>query len=200
MLILNIQNADELVKLMEQHKLLNFPCWRIRVDHNPYGEGSPTWLRACIHSIGDLDTFFKDQDDIDGIDYEHISAWHTRYTGTFQLDTTPFQNIKPEIYKIGDTVEVLEVVKDCWGFSNWPDAKKELVGKKHKIKLVYDTYTGIYYSLSISLNHNYVFPHYAVRKVVDFAELEPKAEVEKKTVTLELTDEQLEKIKEVLEN
>jgi hypothetical protein len=129
-----------------------------------------------------------------------IYTYHNRVIpyneAPYQLDTTPFQNIKPEVYNRGDMVEVLEVAREVANYEDWDDEKKEMIGKQFCIERAYTDLGGVCYGLG-----DYYLPHFAVRKVVDFAELEkPKPEPEKKTVTLELTDEQLEKIKEVLKN
>jgi hypothetical protein len=172
MLYKNIQNADKLVKLMEQHKLLGSPVWKARVDHNPHGEGSPTWLWFRIDNNGNLVTCFNNQGNIDGIDYAWGEPWKTSYTGTFQLDTNPFENIKPEVYEVGDIVEVLKVAREIGGYEGWPEGKKDMIGKQFRVEKVYDEITGVSYTLQ-NIDVYCLFPAYAVRKVVDFAETEP---------------------------
>jgi hypothetical protein len=177
MLYKNIPNATELVKLIEQHKLPNFPAWRAKVDHNPNGEGSPTWLWFGIDDDdGFLHTYFSDQDDINNVDYAWDKHWHTIYKGTFQLDSNPFQNIKPEVYKVGDTVEVLEVARKVGNYEYWFEKVEEMIGKRFCVENVCDDCDGVSYGLG-----GYYFPSYAVRKVVDFADLEnPESEPELK--------------------
>jgi hypothetical protein len=72
---------------------------------------------------------------------------------------------------VGDTVEVLEVAREVGNYEYWWEEKKEMIGKQFCIERVCDNEYGTYYGLN-----EWVFPHYTVRKVVDFAETEPEPE------------------------
>lgn len=106
------------------------------------------------------------------------------YTGTFTL-IDPCEGKKPQPFEVGDYVEVLENARECGDFKDWRSEKKEYVSSTGIIRQVFDDSDGISYIV----DEGWLLPHYCLRKVDP-----PKP----KTVTLELTKEQLQKIQDIL--
>lgn len=160
---------DELTQLAPKDKF-----FKMRVEHNPKGEGTEQELWA-INECGELSTYLPGQDSIDGVDYTWCSHWKTDYKGTFdylgeaELNTTTPKNgpnCKPEVYKAGDFVEVLESTRDCGNYEDWGREAKGMIGKTVEIKRVHDGVEGVYYWLyTEDRSDHWVFPSYAVRKV-----------------------------------
>jgi hypothetical protein len=160
MIAQNIPNADKLVKEAPEDR--PFKIW---VESNPIGEGGPQWLWAHIDHRGYLNTYLLKQNNINGVEYHSHEAWHGFYAGKFHLDTAPFQNIKPEVYEVGDTVEVLGAARAIDDY----EYKIDMIGKRFEIKAIQNYPSEVGYILN-----GWYFPSYAVRKVVDFAKTEPE--------------------------
>lgn len=172
MIIKNIPTFEKVTELFLTYRAGDSSICKIQVRSNPHGRGSPQWLWAFLQDRHSLSTWMNNQHNIDGIDYAFIrDSWNKYYKGTFNLDTAPLHNIKPEVYKKGDTVEVLENVTQDGCFNLYADTTKEkiknMIGKTFPIQTSYDNYGGVYYEAN-----KHLISHYAVRKVVDFDDLE----------------------------
>lgn len=93
---------------------------------------------------------------------------------------------KPEVYQVGDYVEILESVIDCTPdvATHWVELANEMIGKIGQIILVRDNFAGINYEVDYKINSQVkrgLFPHYSVKKV------------KKPKETLELTLEEIAK-------
>jgi hypothetical protein len=182
-------------QLLEKIKDLT-GIYSVTVAHNPdgEGEGGKKTLISHTHKKGYLSTFNSGQHNINGVDYAFTATWTDgTYTGTFDLDTTPFQHIKPEVYKAGDTVQILENARDCGDYCDWDDDKKSMVGKVFKIFSVYDTNEAVWYSIQPTKSAWYVnFPLYCIQKIETIPE--PVEEL----LQVQLTEKQFSKLKEML--
>ena len=164
---IKFNNADKLVAYCTENNLLAGQVW---VDHNPYGDGERTLLWYSINLYNKISTNIFNQHYIKGVDkgvdYAQSSTWHNSYKGTFELVLPYNQFTKPEVYAVGDTVEVLENVREI---GNWEDVvsenKKSMIGNCYEILGVNDDYSGIHYGLKYDDNDKYIFPHDCVRKV-----------------------------------
>ena len=154
-------NADSLVEYCIENNML---AGQVYVDSNPHGVGERTLLWFDINSGEKLCTHIRTQYNIKGIGYTYNSDWHEDYTGSFELVLPYNQFTKPEVYKVGDTVEVLENVREIGNWENLsPEKRSSMIGECYKIVTVYDDFEGIYYTLN---NRNrFVFPHYCIKKV-----------------------------------
>jgi hypothetical protein len=148
MLYKNIPNADELKELVRDL-------------------GHPFQIATSADKV----LRWADTDSYPNIVYTWHSCEFLYDEAPFQLDTTPFQNIKPEVYEVGDTVEVLEVAREAGNYEYWSEKVEQMIGKQFCVENVCDDCDGVSYELG-----GYHFPSYAVRKVVDFAETEPEPE------------------------
>lgn len=163
-------NADLLVEYCTTNNILAGQMW---VDHNPKGNGRRTLLWFSINENADLDTYMITQGCINNIDYQDNYGWHNYHTGSFEL-VLPFdQFTKPEVYEIGDTVEILLNIKECGKYYLFDDEKKEMIGKEYKIEHVIDNNAGVHYVIL-----DCYFPHYCVKKI--------------ETPVVEMTQEQIE--------
>lgn len=143
----------------------NMPVGKIRVDSNADGEGQEVELFYYISTyIGNemyFSSYITNQTSVGGINYAFDKSWKYDYTGTFTL-LNPYNNIKPELYQVGDIVEVLENIKDCKDFYDCIPEKQESIGKTFKIKYVFDShYDGICYLLE----NDYRYAHHCLKKV-----------------------------------
>jgi hypothetical protein len=156
------QTADSLVEYCINNNMLAGQVW---VDSNPFGDGKRTLLWFCIDTDKELSTYLGMQHKIKSVDYAYLGIrWYNEYKGSFEL-VIPFdQFTKPEVYAVGDTVEVLENVREIGNWENLsPEKRSSMIGKCYKIVTVYDDFEGIYYTLN---NRNrFVFPHYCIKKV-----------------------------------
>jgi hypothetical protein len=160
---IKFNNADELVAYCIENNMLAGQVW---VDHNPEKKGERTLLWFCIDCDGELSTYILNQLNINNVDYINASPWHTDYTGTFELVLPYNQFTKPEVYAVGDTVEVLENAKECDDYIIWSQKHKNMLGKQLSIIAVQDHRGGICYSLvDAQGGGGYNFPHYCVRKI-----------------------------------
>ena len=82
---------------------------KLKISSNPFGDGEEQTLIFYVNEHGELSSCVEGQDDIDGVAYTNSSYWASFYKETFTPVETPCecQHKKPEVYKIGDTVEVL---------------------------------------------------------------------------------------------
>jgi hypothetical protein len=198
MIITNIPNKQQLVELFLKYRVGDIPFFKIKIQSNPFGEGTPRWLWASLQDNTYLDTLLCNQNNIDGVDYAYRSGWRD-YEGTFDLDTAPFQNVKPEVYKEGDVVEVLESLKQMGRFGYYSEMQQQkmndMVGKSFDITKVEDSGLGVFYVI----NDSYI-PHYAVRKIVDFSDLENSEtrEIAEDEVTVKLSRKDYNKLIELL--
>ncbi len=151
---ITFKSAKDLVNYCKKNNILVGQVW---VETNPKGEGSRALLWFCVQDY-DLSTHFPGQCDIDNIDYAWVDYWHETYKGSFELVIPYTQFTKPEVYKVGDYVEVLESVKEIG--SGYYDAYE--IGGKYKIEAAYDTGQGVYYACQ---GASYYIPFYAVKKV-----------------------------------
>lgn len=138
-----------------------FQVW---VDSNPYGDGSKKLLWANIDGRDLLCTFFYNQSDINGVDYEGLTPWRDDYTGTFTL-VDPFEEIKyqkPQVLPVGTKVEILESARECGDYEYWDQDKKDMIGNHYTIIYVHDHSEGLFYETD-----TYTFPHYCVRPVTE---------------------------------
>jgi hypothetical protein len=197
MIVKNIADKQKLVELFLKYRVGDIPTLRMRVQSNALGKGSPQWLWANLEDHLSLNTCLGNQHDIDGVNYAFLgSSWEDLYEGTFDLDTAPFQNVKPEVYQVGDTVEVLDTVKLDAIFYNLrstiQERIKDMVGKTFKIQTTYDNDHSVFYEVN-----GRDLPHYAVRKIIDFNDIEKSESQEK--ITVELTSEEYNKLKKILQ-
>jgi hypothetical protein len=196
MIIKNIPNRQQLAELFLKYRVGDIPFFKTKVQSNPFGEGTPQWLWSMLQYDDYLVTATEGQHDIDGVDYAFAERWD-EYEGKYDLDTAPFQNIKPEVYKEGDVVEVLENVKlsSTFHIHSISDRNniKNMVGHTFQISSSHDNNFGVSYKIN-----GYTVPHYAVRKIVDFNDIE-KSEAQE-TTTIEVTKKELEIIKKIREN
>ncbi len=175
----------------EVKELLNeiaekYPIGKVWVDHNPNNQGEKTCLYYYIDMRGDFSTWVQSQNNINKIDYRSGISWiDGTYKGTFTFVPVN-EGVKPQLFEVGDLVEVCESARECGDFEDWNREKKDMIGKQYIIDKVKDDSYGIRYMIS----DFYLFPHYALKKVIEA----PKPI--KKSVTLELTDEQLQQIKQ----
>ena len=176
-------NSQQLLEKIKDSK-----GFHVTVNHNPFGEGGKQTLIAetnLSEFLGThyLSTHYLGQDDIEGIDYSYDSSWTDgTYKGTFDLDTTPFQNIKPEVYKVGDTVKILENVRECGNYNEWAENKKETIGKIFKIFAVDDSDYGVSYGIQHPIYLWFAsFPAYCIQKIEP---VEPEPEPEPQTITI----------------
>ena len=156
---IKFNNADDLVQYCIENNML---AGQVYVDHNPCGEGERTLLWFYIPiNINIVNTNIYNQHDINGVDYAYASGWHNSYKGSFELVMPYTQFTKPEVYAVGDWVEVLEnvyTITDVTG-SSWEEEETHF-----KITQVIDTYHGISYRLQCDGRYD-VLPHYCVKKV-----------------------------------
>lgn len=164
----------------------NMPVGKIRVDSNPYNQGKQVELYYFFDHIDNFSTYIINQDNINGVYYCFDIRWKEDYTGTFTL-LNPYQNIKPEVYEVGDTVEVLENLKDCRNFIE-TSVLKNHIGDIFTITEVFDDYSGICYTL----DSNFTYPHYCLKKV-NISKL-------KETINIDGIDYTLSEIKKALKN
>jgi len=158
--------AQQLLKLIKPIKTE----MRVTVDHNPFGEGGKQTLSAYTDKDGDLDTQGLKEYKFDGVDYGHDFAWTDgTYTGTFGLETTPWQNIKPEVYAVGDTVMILENARECGGYKKWGSQKVSMIGRKTcRIEKVGDNDSGLYYGIKdFTSGYVYNFASYCIQKIAN---------------------------------
>lgn len=169
---IKFKDADSLVEYCIKKNKIVGQVW---VEHNPYGEGQKTLLYFVVDTFSDLCTSVKSQTSIKGVDYDWGGSWHDEYRGTFELvlDDCDCQHQKPEVYKVGDWVEILKTIKNV---GNWNNTNNNNIGKIVKIDEVKDDYTGVYYSLE-GIGH-YV-SHYYLKKVEQPAKEMTIEEVEK---------------------
>lgn len=78
-------------------------------------------------------------------------------------------HIKPEVYKVGDMVEILENARECRRYEFWDNKKTQMIASgAFEIQGVHDDMYGISYDIyNKSESNHWVFPHYCVRKVED---------------------------------
>lgn len=75
--------------------------------------------------------------------------------------------IKPEPYKVGDLVDVLEIAKENPDYESWQQARKNMVGEKGlEIESVHDDYVGLHYTIykkdkpgPFFFRHEWLAPH-----------------------------------------
>jgi hypothetical protein len=155
---IKFNNADDLVQYCIENNLLAGQVW---VDSNSEGKGERTLLWFSINDSCELDTFIVNQNNINNVHYRDSTMWHEDYKGTFELVLPYTQFTKPEVYAVGDWVEVLGnayTITYANGDS-WGEEENTI-----KIIQVIDTYHGISYRLQCNGRHD-VLPHYCVRKV-----------------------------------
>ena len=156
-------NAQELLAYCKKN---NMSAGQVYVDNSPDGVGEHTLLWFFINFSDKINTDISNQHDINGVDYAYSVNWHTDYTGSFELVLPYTQFTKPEVYAVGDTVEVLENATEIGVWTSLTSDKRQaMVGNCYKIVSVYDTVYGIYYKLEYDNSDNFYFPHYCVRKV-----------------------------------
>jgi hypothetical protein len=161
---IKFKNADKLVEYCIKNNILAGQVW---VETNALGEGTRTILWFHINCVGEINTYILNQSNINDFDYAYMSDWHSEYKGSFEL-VLPFdQFTKPEVYKVGDTVEVLENAREIGNWKNLSHAEKRspMIGNTYKIISVDDTVYGVYYTFKYDNNYNFTFAHYCVRKV-----------------------------------
>ena len=155
---IKFDNADDLVKYCITNNQLAGQVW---IDHNPFGDGERTLVWFMIEDSKRIHTFAQGQHSIGNIHYTYSTFWHKKYKGSFEL-VLPFdQHTKPEVYQVGDTVEVLENVRECGDYEKWGEEEKFIVGKKVTIAHIEDSFYGLSYQI---INGCYL-PHYCVKKV-----------------------------------
>ena len=104
----------------------------------------------------------------------------------------PCEGKKPQAFEVDDKVEVLENIKEYATYDVWIKEAKNCIGKKGVIQQVGDDWHGVYYQVYFSdIRDWFIFPHYALKLINSVKQ-------KKQKVTLELTEEQLEKIKEII--
>ena len=158
---MKFDNADSLVEYCTK---INHFAGQIWVKDSPYGGGERTLLWFYIQ-----DSVQNPSDSLPlGIStfvygnkyYAHNVGWD-EYKGTFELVLPFTQHTKPEVYQVGDTVEVLENVRECGDYEKLGEEEKLIVGKKVTIAHVVDNFYGLSYQI---INGCYL-PHYCVRRV-----------------------------------
>ena len=161
---IKFKTADKLVEYCIDNNILAGQVW---VDSNPYGDGERTLLWFSIDNDNELSTCISGNDRIEGVDYAYLGeSWHGVYTGSFELVLPFTQFTKPELYQVGDTVEVLENVRETRDWERvQSEQRKAMIGNTYKIVVVEDTICGICYELEYKDGYSITFPHYCVRKV-----------------------------------
>ena len=161
---IKFKTADKLVEYCIDNNILAGQVW---VDSNPYGDGERTLLWFSIDNDNELSTCISGNDRIEGVDYAYLGeSWHGVYTGSFELVLPFTQFTKPEVYKVRDTVEVLENAREIGTWKNGlPEKHKAMIGNTYKIVTVYDAVCGIGYELEYEDGYGITFPHYCVKKV-----------------------------------
>jgi hypothetical protein len=157
----NTITFNDFNELLDYCKKNNLESFEIEVESNPGGEGGPQKLNA--HRRDDvISTFAKNQNYINDIDYVWDFSWHTKYKGKVKLflPENDSQFKKPEVYKKGDIVVILESARECADFNKWGHKEKEMIGKKSIIDFAMDNNYGVYYKIN-----DCFFPHYCVKKV-----------------------------------
>jgi hypothetical protein len=158
---IKFNSADSLVTYCLENNLRVGQVW---VDSNPYGEGEKTLLFFII-TDNVFGTNICSQHDVKDIDYafDAYAYWHSKYKGTLELliNNCDCQNMKPEVYEVGDWVEVLPNIKEIGDYDKFNSIKKEMEGKQFEITRVRDTYEGLCYTT----NDSYIFPNYCLKKV-----------------------------------
>ncbi len=152
-------NADELTQYCIDNNMLVGQIW---VESNAHGGGKRTLLFFFIDTTGILNTYVHEQGSIENVDYADKNHWwYKQYKGTFELIIPFDQFTKPEIYQVGDLVEVLENASTIT-YQDGHVWREE--GNTFKITQVIDTYHGVSYRLDCSKDHD-ILPHYCVKKV-----------------------------------
>ena len=168
---IKFDNADSLVEYCIKNNHLAGQVW---VDHSPFGDGERTLVWFMIEDSKRIHTFAQGQHSIGNIHYTYSTFWHKKYKGSYELVLPFTQHTKPEVYEVGDWVEVLPNVKqvyDSYG-NGW--SEQETI---FKITQVIDYYHGISYRLNCDGDFN-VLPHYCVKKV----ETPKKTKISKKEI------------------
>ena len=162
---------DNAYDLVEYCIIMNIITGKVWVEHDPYGNGKRALLQFYIPRSDDIvistnvyGNKIMELDNDKGfseIDHGYEMEWVNYYKGTFEL-VLPFdQHTKPEVYQVGDTVEVLENVRECGDYKEWNEQAQSLVSTKHKIVVVYDWENGVSYEIK----NGCILPHYCVRRV-----------------------------------
>lgn len=161
---IKFNNYPDFRKYLNDNNIWAFEFW---VDSNPWGEGGRQKLRAIIFDNENISTRISGQSYINGIDYQWTDTWRTQYTGTFELVLPEsLQHVKPEVYKQGDLVEILENARECGDFEGWVGRAKNMIGTLCEIREVRDNAYGIYYQIYTTDQSDWWwFPHYCVKKV-----------------------------------
>jgi hypothetical protein len=168
---------------------------KLGVDNNAYNKHGYhelyfVALENCAISSFRRDTgFYTNRDE----DFEWQDSWENEYKGNFYVltDSLPVNQtlpLKPEVYKKGDTVIILESAKECGDFGTWDETKIDMIGKTYQIDTVADKYTGISYNIE-----DYLFPHYCVKKI----ESEKPQTIQIGDDTYEVSNEFLESLKQL---
>jgi hypothetical protein len=166
-------NADSLVEYCTENNILAGQVW---VEHNPLEKGDRTllWFYISSNKIG---TNIYNQHDIEGYNYSYVHTWHNIYKGSFELVLPYNQFTKPEVYAVGDWVEVLENAKEIGNWKNLsPEQRSSMIGKCYKIDGVSDHCSGIYYTLND--RYSFIYPHYCVKKLEEQVKEMTQAQIE----------------------
>jgi hypothetical protein len=112
------------------------------------------------------------------------------YEGYYDLILEDNQNTKPEVYQVGDKVEILENARECGDFHIWASEKHNMVGQLgFEINEVVDGMGGIrYWIYNFEKSGIFLFPHYCVRRI----------EKKEETINIEGKDYTLSQIKKAL--
>lgn len=162
MTTITFKNAKELAEYCVENNKLVGQVW---VESNPGSEGTRTLLNFYISGSNSnqcLYTAIYGQADIGGVDYWYGTCWYDDYKGTFELvlDYCNCQFKKPEVYKVGDYIEVVESIKEVG--ENFYKLSDYEIGATYKIERVYDDAAGVYY---VCEDMDDSIPFYCVRKV-----------------------------------
>ena len=123
--------------------------------------------------------YITDNDDLYTIFQEYTRGfWKDEYKGTFTLIDPRYQ--KPEALKVGQKVRIYVHYK-------WYGEDKEFYGELGKINQVWDTASGISYTVELK-DTSELFPHYCVQPV------EEEEEKEDNDLTVKLLINDLEEL------
>lgn len=88
---------------------------------------------------------------------------------TTQIALQESQHRKPEVYQVGDIVEILENASECGDYQYWNDGAIDMVGQSgFEIRGVRDRQEGVWYSVWSGDKSDYwPFPHYCVRRILE---------------------------------
>ena len=157
------ENSKEVLDYMEANNSYSLYLW---VDHNPKGEGKRTKLLfEMIYNDSITSWLPENLLPEDPVDYQFNTSWAKYYEGTFTLaeETEDLRFRRPDVYEVGDLVQVMDIAREVGGFEIWSTKAQDMVGNVYIINTVNDNSNGVYYNLKNG-EGEYRFPCYCVKK------------------------------------